>query len=66
MTDRRAYFFLGAALVVAATYPLIPPSLNWTALALAMTYLVFAALFAAASISSKRNAKRNGQGTSTL
>lgn len=59
MTDRRTYFFLGAALAVAAVQPLVP-QYRWVTLSVVVIYLVFAALFATADFSARRAAKRNG------
>ncbi len=59
MTDRRSYFFLGAGLTVFAIEPLIP-QYRWATLSVAALYLLFAVLFATASISAKRTARRNG------
>ena len=61
MTDRRTYFFLGAALAVALVQPLVP-QYRWITVTVIAIYLVFAALFAAADFSAKRSAKRNGHG----
>ncbi len=60
MTDRRVYFFLGAALVVVAIYPITPAQYRWVAVSVAVTYVVFAVLFALSSISADRAARRNG------
>ncbi|MGQ0848133.1 MAG: hypothetical protein ACT4OP_03300 [Actinomycetota bacterium] len=60
MTDRRAYFFLGTAVAVAATYPLIPNEFRWASAAVAAIYLALAALFAAANLSANRIARKNG------
>lgn len=59
MTDRRTYFFLGAALLVGAVQPLVP-QYRWATISMVVIYLVFAVLFAAADISAKHTAKRNG------
>jgi hypothetical protein len=59
VTDRRTYFFLGAALAVALVQPLVP-QYRWLTLSVIVIYLVFAGLFAAADYSTKRSAKRNG------
>jgi hypothetical protein len=59
MTDRRTYFFLGAALMVGVVQPLVP-QFRWAILAIVVVYLLFAILFAAADISAKHAAKRNG------
>lgn len=59
MTDRRTYFFLGAGLIVLAIRPMIP-QYRWATLSVAVIYLVLAFLFAAANITAKRTAKRNG------
>ncbi|HWB88152.1 MAG TPA: hypothetical protein VG872_02980 [Acidimicrobiia bacterium] len=59
MIDRRTYFFLGAALAVAAVQPLVP-QFRWATLTVVAVYLVFAGLFAAADISARRAARRNG------
>lgn len=59
MTDRRVYFFLGAAVAVAAVQPLVP-QYRWVTLSVVGIYLVFAGLFAAADLSAKREARRNG------
>ncbi|MET0830820.1 MAG: hypothetical protein ABWY62_00440 [Acidimicrobiia bacterium] len=60
MTDRRVYFFLGAALVVVAIYPFTPAQYRWVAASVAVIYVVFAVLFAVSSISTERAARRNG------
>ncbi|HJQ76497.1 MAG TPA: hypothetical protein VJ948_04455 [Acidimicrobiia bacterium] len=59
MTDRRTYFFLGAALAVAAVQSLVP-QYRWVTMTLVALYLLFAVLFAAADISARRAARRNG------
>jgi hypothetical protein len=59
MTDRRTYFFLGAALLIALVRPLVP-QYRWVTIAVLATYLALAALFGAADISARRTAKRNG------
>ena len=59
MTDRRVYFFLVAALVVALVQPLVP-QYRWLTLAVAVIYLTFALAFALASLSASRHARRNG------
>jgi hypothetical protein len=59
MTDRRTYFFLGAALLIVLVQPLIP-QYRWATLSVAGLYLVFAVLFAMSNISARRAARRNG------
>ncbi|MGH8913966.1 MAG: hypothetical protein ACRDZM_05545 [Acidimicrobiia bacterium] len=59
MTDRRTYFFLGAGLIVLVIQPIIP-QYRWATISVAIIYLAFAILFATASISAKRAAKKNG------
>ncbi|MGH8949845.1 MAG: hypothetical protein ACRDX9_00320 [Acidimicrobiia bacterium] len=59
MTDRRAYFALGAGLAVLAVQPMVP-QYRWAILAVAFIYLAFAVLFTIANISAKREARRNG------
>jgi hypothetical protein len=59
MTDRRVYFFVGAGVIVLAMQPMVP-AYGWLTSLLALIYLAFAVLFAAADISAKRAAKRNG------
>lgn len=60
MTDRRTYFFLGAGLVVLIVQPIVP-QYRWATVTVAILYLVFAVLFATASISAKRAAEKNGK-----
>jgi hypothetical protein len=60
VTDRRVYFFLGAALVVIAIYPFTPAEYRWVAVSVAVTYVVFAVLFALSSVSAERAARGNG------
>lgn len=59
MTDRRAYFFLGAALAVFLIQPLVP-QFRWLTMSVAFIYLVFALMFAAANLSARNAARRNG------
>lgn len=59
MTDRRAYFFLLAALAVVAVTPLVP-EFRWATLSVTILYLAFALLFATANLSAKHTARRNG------
>lgn len=59
MTDRRAYFFLGAAVAVLLVRPLVP-QFRWVTLAVAFIYLVFALAFATANLAARRQAIRNG------
>lgn len=59
MTDRRTYFFLAAALLAAAVHTVIPDQFRWVSATVTIIYLVFAALFAAASVSADRTARRN-------
>lgn len=59
MTDRRVYFFLVAAVAVALVQPLVP-QYRLVTLSVVAIYLIFAALFAAANLSAKRAARRNG------
>ncbi len=59
MTDRRIYFFLGAAVAVALVQPLVP-QYRLVTLSVVVLYLLFAVVFAAADISGKRTARRNG------
>jgi len=59
MTDRRTYFFLGAAVAVLGVQPLIP-ELRWATLSLAVTYLIFAALFAWADFAARRASANRG------
>jgi hypothetical protein len=59
MTDRRTYFFLGAAGAVFLIEPMVP-EYRWAIISVAVIYLAFAVLFASASISAKRTARRNG------
>ena len=59
MTDRRAYFSLGAGLAVLAVQPMVP-QYRWATLSIAFIYLAFAVLFTVASISAKRTARRKG------
>lgn len=46
MRDRRAGFFLVAAVAAALLQPLAPSGLRWVPTAVAVTYLVLAALAA--------------------
>ncbi len=59
MTDRRTYFFLGAAGAVFLIEPLVP-QYRWAIFLVTVIYLAFAVLFASASISANRTARRNG------
>jgi Ca2+/Na+ antiporter len=59
MTDRRVYFFLAAALVVALVQPLVP-QFRWLTLTVIVVYLSFALAFALSSMSASRHARRNG------
>lgn len=59
MTDRRTYFFLGAAVAVALVQPLVPQYRTVTLFVVCL-YLLFAVLFATADIAAKRAARRNG------
>lgn len=59
MMDRRIYFSLGAGLLVLMTEPVIP-EYRWAIFAVAIVYFAFAALFALANVSAKREAERNG------
>lgn len=58
MTDRRIYFFLGAALAVAAVQPIVP-QYRWATISVAVLYLVFAATYAAASFSARHATRRD-------
>jgi uncharacterized membrane protein YqjE len=60
VNDRRVYFFLAAAALSALVYPLTPDEYRWLAATVAVTYVVFAVLYALASISADRNGRRNG------
>ncbi|MGH3667163.1 MAG: hypothetical protein ACRDWF_16105 [Acidimicrobiia bacterium] len=53
MNDRRAYFFLAAALAVLAVQGLVP-QYRWLTLSVATLYLVFALAFATANLSARR------------
>ena len=52
--DRRALFFLIAALAAGAMYPLAPVDLRWVSLGVASTYVVLAVLAALDGWSRKR------------
>jgi hypothetical protein len=54
------WFFLGAAALCAAVYPLTPAEFRWLAATVTVTYVVFAALYALSSLSANRTARRNG------
>ena len=60
MRDRRVYFFLAAAALCALIYPITPDAFKWLAATVSVTYVVFAVLYAIASISADRNGRRNG------
>jgi hypothetical protein len=56
--DRRAFFFLGSALVCLVLAPLTPADLRWFALVLAGVYLVLAAASALDNRSRRRQPPR--------
>jgi hypothetical protein len=66
MNDRRAYFFLAAALAVVAVQGLVP-QYRWLTLSVAALYLVFALAFATADLSARRASinKRESQNRSS-
>lgn len=61
MRDRRVYFFLGAAILVACLYPFTPEEYRWLQVTLSVTYVVFALLFGAAAVSAEREIRRRHQ-----
>lgn len=54
MSDRRLWFFLGAALVSGALTPPTPANLRWVPMAIACAYVVLAVLVALDSMSRNR------------
>ena len=54
MTDRRIWFFLGAAVVSAALTPPTPASFRWVPMVLSCAYLVLVVLVAVDSLSRRR------------
>ncbi len=61
--DRRALFFLGAAVVSAALYPATDPEHRWVCVALAIVYTVLAAGSALDTRSRHRRHPRRGDRT---
>ncbi len=62
MRDRRVYFFLGAAVLVAALYPFTPTQYRWLTATVAVTYVVFALTFGAAAVSTEREMRQRDNG----
>jgi hypothetical protein len=59
VSDRRAYFFLAAALAVLAVQGLVPQYRLLT-FSVAVLYLLFALAFATANLAARRQAIKNG------
>lgn len=56
--DRRAVFFVGAALLAALMYPIADPGQRWVAVTVAVVYLVLA-LLSWLDFRSRRAARRD-------
>ena len=54
MTDKRLWFFLGAAAVCGLMVPLAPPDLRWVPEVTAVVYVVLAVLVGLDSINRNR------------